>query len=1049
MKKPQSKGLLVLGVLAVALAVFLGLWLTANTSPVYADDGSSATVTTQTDSGGTGDSGALPADCGTGDSGTATDPGAAAPDSGATADSGDTVFADCGSTIDSDSAPVDEVAPVAETTLTDCGTTDSGSLTATNETAVVNGSAPVNVALPSEPTQNTAIIQTNKQDYSPLETPVIAGSGFAANSQVTIVVTTPQGNTTLLTANTDERGEFTLNYEEALTKGQYSISATDGQTSASNTFTDARSVNITNWSVSDITPDWAKQGATKIPILTFTARSSYSDEKLLDLQVTYTGSSTSDIATMYLYSEYDVSGGTFDPLTDIQMASATTPSSGVYTLDPPDFSMTAGISYQFYIVVDLAATVPEQRSGSDTTIDARIATDAINFQSGTWPSSNANPSGNTRIDNTIPTITYNSPAAGGQTNWYSSSPGNIINIDFGWVGRSPLDYAQWQIGSGSWNYIFSSDRTSDYTSNWGITWSALAQGNNQISIRVADTAGNVLTHSYVANTSGFLFRKDTTPPTITYNSPAAGGQTNWYSSDPGNIINIDFGWVANSPLDYAQWQIGSGNWNDIFTADQSSNYTTNWGITWTALAEGDNQISIRVADTAGNVLTHSYAANTSGFLFRKDTTPPTITYNSPAAGGQTNWYSSDPGNIVDIDFGWVANSPLDYARWRIGSGSWNNIFTTDQSSDYTTDWGITWSALAQGDNQISIMVADKAGNVLTHSYMANTSGFLFRKDTTPPVVTATASPSPNAAGWNNTDVTVTFSATDALSGVATLTPPVTVTTEGSGQIVNGSATDNAGNVASVSVTLNIDKTPPVVTITNPAPGTYGTPQTLVYTTTDALSGIASVTGPASDTVYSTPGDYVITITAIDNAGNEGSASVTFTIIVPIIPAMTEVAMHLLVIDWFGVVRSFLVNQAGVLLEDVEITSPDGTVTLIIAAGSQVLDENGNPLYLRGNPAIIATLAQTPQTPEGTIAAYQFNPSGVTFSKPAQLVVKYDTNKVAEGDVVVIAYYDEAAGKWVEMETFGYIAAGKEVANTVNCNIFHTTYFAILAKVPAK
>src|SRR5262249_38375720 len=74
-------------------------------------------------------------------------------------------------------------------------------------------------------------------------------------------------------------------------------------------------------------------------------------------------------------------------------------------------------------------------------------------------------------------------------------------------------------------------------------------------------------------------------------------------------------------------------------------------------------------------------------------------------------------------------------------------------------------------------------------------------------------PAPNSSGWNNTPVTVSFPATDSLSGVATVTPPVTVTTEGAQQDVSGTATDRAGNSSTVHATVNLDTTPPRVGIT--------------------------------------------------------------------------------------------------------------------------------------------------------------------------------------------------------------------------------------------
>jgi hypothetical protein len=81
-------------------------------------------------------------------------------------------------------------------------------------------------------------------------------------------------------------------------------------------------------------------------------------------------------------------------------------------------------------------------------------------------------------------------------------------------------------------------------------------------------------------------------------------------------------------------------------------------------------------------------------------------------------------------------------------------------------------------------------------------------DKTPPILTVTSMPLPNSNGWNNIDVTVSFAAVDTLSGVAVVSAPVTVTTEGAGQVVTGSATDLAGNLTVGKMLVNIDKTPP-------------------------------------------------------------------------------------------------------------------------------------------------------------------------------------------------------------------------------------------------
>jgi hypothetical protein len=151
-------------------------------------------------------------------------------------------------------------------------------------------------------------------------------------------------------------------------------------------------------------------------------------------------------------------------------------------------------------------------------------------------------------------------------------------------------------------------------------------------------------------------------------------------------------------------------------------------------------------------------------------------------------------------------------------------------------------------------------------------------DNDPPVISATVSPLPNAAGWNNSNVTVTFACSDKTSGIAVCPSPVTVSTEGANQLISGTATDLAGNTATRSVTINLDKTPPTISGTiNPPPDAGGfssSAVTVTFTCSDALSGVASCTSPLSVT---SEGTNPVVGTATDNAGNTATTTVTVNI----------------------------------------------------------------------------------------------------------------------------------------------------------------------------
>jgi parallel beta-helix repeat protein len=156
-------------------------------------------------------------------------------------------------------------------------------------------------------------------------------------------------------------------------------------------------------------------------------------------------------------------------------------------------------------------------------------------------------------------------------------------------------------------------------------------------------------------------------------------------------------------------------------------------------------------------------------------------------------------------------------------------------------------------------------------------------DKTAPAVTfGTPSPAPNAAGWNNTAVSVPFTATDDLSGVAFTVPaasPLVISAEGAPLTASVTAADNAGNTATASVSgIKIDRTPPVVTITSPAEGAFfliNDAAAAAWDAVDALSGIASRSSSALDT--SQAGVKTFTATATDYAGNSGSASRAYTV----------------------------------------------------------------------------------------------------------------------------------------------------------------------------
>jgi hypothetical protein len=217
--------------------------------------------------------------------------------------------------------------------------------------------------------------------------------------------------------------------------------------------------------------------------------------------------------------------------------------------------------------------------------------------------------------------------------------------------------------------------------------------------------------------------------------------------------------------------------------------------------------------------------------------------------------------------------PVAFRATDAGSGVAATYYSVDGGAAQL--YGAPFTAnLGGGTHAVRYWSVDVAGNVET------ARSFTVRIDADGPVLVATVvDGARGSAGWFVGPVTVDFTCTDALSGVATCPALQSFTTDGV-HTASGTATDRAGNSTTASVPgIRIDTTAPTAGF-NAQLGTVSTgavPAAPTCTAVDAGSGPAScaVTG------YSTAvGSHTLTATATDVAGNTGTATQTYTVTAP-------------------------------------------------------------------------------------------------------------------------------------------------------------------------
>ena len=202
-----------------------------------------------------------------------------------------------------------------------------------------------------------------------------------------------------------------------------------------------------------------------------------------------------------------------------------------------------------------------------------------------------------------------------------------------------------------------------------------------------------------------------------------------------------------------------------------------------------------------------------------DIKPPVTDSLLGGATGQNGWY--------------VSQVPVAFTSTDAVAGVQGTYYSVDGSS--FTLYASPFALAVEGSRVLSYYSIDASGNKEAEKT------FGAKIDLSSPTILASISPASNGNGWNNAPVSVLFSGTDTISGIAYCSSSSTVSREGVGQSVFGFCFDNAGLSSTTTLTINVDTTAPSLQYTQtPLANEYGWnggSVTLKYTCADNLSGI--------------------------------------------------------------------------------------------------------------------------------------------------------------------------------------------------------------------
>jgi hypothetical protein len=720
-----------------------------------------------------------------------------------------------------------------------------------------------------------ANVTTDKTDYQPGETVVITGSGWLAGESVLIKLTQEpnvHGETTL-TAEADEYGNI-VNKEYSTTKEDlgtsYTVTAT-GQSSGS-----TATVNFTDGGQFSYSPN-----TTTLTIQTGPAAAS--DQ--FTQNITAPGGN-----------------GSFQASPQVVSVPATTPIPGSWLSFNPS-------SRNF-------ATGPAQNPSADTRGWIVTATVPANTTPGTYvadiqakpnlASVNVGVGQGTRLTLVVlpPAPVDNTPPSSSLS--AQDSNGNAYNgVNFTNANKVTITLSATDPGtpsSGVSQIIYKIDNAASKTYNG--PFDVAAEGISVITYFATDNAGNQETPSH-----SFTVKIDKTPPVVTAVRDTAANANGWNNAAvqvsytaTDNLSGINLG--TSDPTPHTLTAEGANQSHTFTVYDNAGNSATgtvsgiNIDLTAPSVsaqrdtpanAQGWNNVDVQVSYTASDALSDIDTA-------MSDATPYTLTSEGNNLSHTFTVYdkagNSAQGTVSGIKIDKTAPVISSSRAPNANAQGWNNtdVVASYNASDAlsgldgsspSTD-SFTFSAEAANQSH-TFAVTDLAGN------QASSTVSDVNIDKTKPSITASRTPAPNSFGWNNVDVTASYTAGDALSGLDASSPATgshLFNTEGVNQSHTFTVTDKAGNSESASISnVNIDKTAPAITITTPAQnGSYVLNSVVAanFSTSDALSGLdmstQTSTVPQGNNIdTASVGSKAFTISVTDKAGNPASKTNNYNV----------------------------------------------------------------------------------------------------------------------------------------------------------------------------